>query len=119
MADVETGMELRDVDIPDVIEELGQPFTLIKFTNPTEENPTGELKIEVNGCFIDYTNRYQIPLNSDSKDTIIIDVSKIQDNMPELSDIIEDIERNQYRITKISNYWFAGIKVASELTVEI
>lgn len=39
--------------------------------------------------------------------------------MPELSDIIEDIEKNQYRITKISNYWFAGIKVASELTVEI
>lgn len=119
MADTQTGIELRDNDIPSVIEELGQPFTLIKIKEVTDEDPSGEERIEVNGCFIDYANRYQQPLDSDSKDTIVIDISKIQDNLPELSDIIEDIDGHQYKITKISHYWFAGIKVASELTVEI
>lgn len=118
MRDEKTGLELRNKDIPEVLEELGSPVFLIKESYIETDNPTQDNRItteyETNGVVFTHKDYYGNVLSATGEREIIIDVSMLGEVIPEISDSIKDGD-TVYKIVDVELYKYAGITVAASL----
>lgn len=118
MRDEKTGLELRNNDIPEVLEELGSPVFLIKESYIETDNPTQDNRItteyETNGVVFTHKDYYGNVLSATGEREIIIDVSMLGDIVPKISDSIRD-GNTVYKIVDVELYKYAGITVAASL----
>lgn len=122
MSDTQTALDLRDVDLPEVLEEVGQPLTLIKQSYSKPLNPTQNAKItteyQTYGVIFNQTDFYGNPLSANGNQQIVLDVSKLDGVFPEIADSISDGEV-EYKIEEVITYRYAGMKIAAELKVSL
>ncbi|MCM1497285.1 MAG: hypothetical protein NC124_02350 [Clostridium sp.] len=122
MRDISTALELRDVDIPDVLEELGSPLYLIKEETYEESDPTKDNTMTkeylTNGVVFINRDYYGRVLSAAGEREIIIDLNALDGVMPEVADSVRE-DDIVYKITDVELYRFAGIPVAAALKAEM
>lgn len=118
MRDLVTAFELRDVDIPDVLEELGSPLYLVKEvmveeTDPTKDNTSTEEYL-TNGVVFVNRDFYGNVMSETGSREIIMDLKSLNGVMPQIADSVRE-EETIYKIVDVELYRFAGIPVAAAL----
>lgn len=122
MRDTETALDLRDVDIPEVLEEVGSPLFLIKERREDSFFTTGDdtqtESYEVNGVIYKSNDFYRNMMSASGKRNIVIDISKLS-VLPEIDDSIQDPDNIIYKITDVEIVRYAGIPVTALLEAEM
>lgn len=122
MRDTETALELRDVDIPEVLDEVGSTLILIKESTEASFSPTGDdtqtTSYETNGVIYKSNDYYGNVMSAAGARNAVMDISKLP-VLPMIADSVQDEDGTVYKITDVEIVRFAGIPVTALLEVEM
>lgn len=122
MRDTLTANELRDIDIPEVLEEVGSSLLLIKETQDPGFTVTGDDSVtttySVNGVIYKSNDYYGNVMSASGKRQIVIDIRELP-SLPMIEDSIKDEDGVLYKITDVEIVRYAGVPVTALIEAEM